>query len=221
MQEYTRWEKFQNWFYYNKWWLLVAAIILYVVGTMVWNILGIGQVRPDVCVAYVGSRKLPEECISALEKALADFGSDINGDGVVKVQISQHITADGENIMYGYAASVTVLADITQGESYFFLLEDPDTFQKEFQILANPDGSIPDEADFSGKDKVIAWRDCPVLTGLELGTYTDAYLDQTETGDCQTLLEKLYLGRRFFYNTPEYQEACEAMWNRLTQEQEA
>ncbi len=218
MQEYTRWEKFQNWFYYNKWWLLAVAIVLYVAGTMVWNMLGIGQVKPDVCIAYVGSRRLPEECINALETALADFCTDTNGDGKIKVQVSQHITAEGENAMYGYAASVTVLADITQGESYFFLMEDPDAFQEEFQILANLDGSIPNEADLSGTDKVIAWKESSVLTGLDLGTYADAYLDQTENGDCQTLLEKLYLGRRFFYRAPEALPAWEQMWEQLTQQ---
>ncbi len=218
MRAYTRWEKFQNWFYYNKWWLLVAAIILYVVGSMLWSISGIGQVRPDVCVAYVGSRQLPDACVKALEDALAAYGEDLNGDGLVKVQLSQHITATGENAMYGYAASVTVLADITQGESYFFLLEDPDAFQEEFQILAALDGSIPQEEYPTGLDKVVAWKDCPVLAGLELGSYTDAYLDQTETGDCQDLLENLYLGRRYFYcDPPEALPAWEAMWQKLTE----
>lgn len=216
MREYTRWEKFQNWFYYNKWWLLIGVIVLYVAGSMLWGILGIGQVKPDVCVAYVGSRQLPDDCVKALEASLAAYAQDWNGDGKVKVQLSQHITAAGSDAMYGYAAQVTVLADITQAESYFFLVEDPDSFQQAFQILACPDGSIPDEEDTSGRDKVVAWKDCPTLTGLELGTYTDFYLDQTETGPCQRLLEDLYLGRRFFQTAPEQLEGWEAMWDRLT-----
>ncbi len=222
-REYTRQEKFSNWFYYNKWYLAVGAIVLYVVGTMVWNVLGIGQVKPDYCVAYVGSHRLPEDCVSALETALASLGEDVNGDGQVAVQLTQHITTgqtgdmDVDSAVYGYAAEVTVLADITQGESYFFLVEDPDKFQAAFQILANLDGSIPPETDFSGMDKVFPWAGCPTLADLELGTYTDTYLDQTESGNCQELLQNLYLGRRFFWNSEEDQSHNEHFWQRLTQ----
>ncbi|MCD7755324.1 MAG: hypothetical protein LUJ09_03170 [Firmicutes bacterium] len=225
-REYTRWEKFSNWFYYNKWWLLIGAIVLYVVGSMLWNVLGIGQTQPDYCVAYVGRNQLPEDCVSALQTALAALGEDVNGDGTVSVQITQHITSDSqdlENIMYGYASEVTVLADITQGESYFFLLDDPDGFQENFQILANLDGSIPGYDDVSGMDKVYAWGDCPVLAGLALGSYTDSYLDETETGQCQDLLSGLYLGRRYYADPDENaaQAANAQLWQRLTAGAEA
>ncbi len=219
-REYTRWERFSNWFYYNKLYLAVGALVLYVAGTMIWNALGIGQIQPDYCIAYVGSRRLPADCVTALEEALAAYGEDVNGDGAVTVALSQHITADArdvDNAVYGYAAEVTVLADITQGESYFFLVEDPDQFQKDFQILANPDGSAPPVEDLTGMDKVFAWRDCPVLAGLELGRYTDSYLDVEESGTCQDLLQNLYLGRRFFWNSDADQRHNETMWQRLTQ----
>ncbi len=81
-REYTKWEKFSNWFYYNKWYLAVGCIVLYVVGSMLWNALGIGQVKPDYRIAYVGSRQLPQDCVTALENALSQYGQDVNGDGV-------------------------------------------------------------------------------------------------------------------------------------------
>ncbi len=221
-REYTRREKFANWFYYNKWWLLVGAIVLYVLGSMLWNALGIGVTQPDYSVAYVGKARLPEECVAALEEALAAYGEDVNGDGVVRVEITQHVTttdADVDTMVYGYASEITVLADITEGKSYFFLVDDPDGFQANFQILATLDGEMPEDSDYSGMDKVYAWGDCPVLAGLELGEYTDAYLDQTESGSCQALLSSLYLGRRFYYD-PEMaaqQDANQQMWARLTE----
>ncbi len=219
-REYTRWEKFSNWFYYNKWWLVVGAIVLHVAGSMIWNVLGIGQIQPDYRIAYVGSRRLPEDCVTALEEALTPYGEDVNGDGRVLLQMTQHITSaakDVEGAVYGYAAEVTVLADITQGESYFFLVEDPEKFQRDFQILAALDGSIPAEDDYSGMDKVYLWKNCPVLMGLALGSYTDTYLDVEESGSCQALLENLYLGRRFFWNSDADQSHNETMWQRLTQ----
>ena len=42
MREYTRWEKFQNWFHYNKLWVAIVALVIWVAGSMLWNVLGIG-----------------------------------------------------------------------------------------------------------------------------------------------------------------------------------
>lgn len=220
-RQYTRKEKIANWFYYNKLWVAAGAIILWVVGSMIWNALGIGQVKPDYSVAYMGSQALPEDCAAALERELAALGQDLNGDGVVKVTLSQYITANSENLenmTYAYAGEMAALADITEGLSTFFLLEDPEGFQNLFQILAHLDGSAPAEEDFSGLDKVYLWTECPVLTALELGSYTDSYLDITETGDCQQLLAGLYLGRRFYYDEALHKnpEADEAFWAALT-----
>lgn len=222
MRQYTKKEKFLNWLHYNKLWVVAVTLILWVAGSMVWNVLGIGQVKPDYRMAYVGSRKLTEGTVEALETALASFGRDVNGDGKVTVRLTQHITADPtntDNLMYGYAADMTVLADITEGESTFFLLENPVDFQISFQILAQPDGSAPAEDDFEALDKVFLWENCPALASLELGTYEDNYLDITETGEIQDLLAKLYLGRRFFHDPGQqaHPEADTAFWMAITE----
>lgn len=221
-RQYTKKERIQNWFYYNKWWLVVGAVIVYVIGSMIWNVLGIGQIKPDYRFAYVGSTRLPEDCIEALEEGLASLGEDVNGDGTVAVTVTQHITSDSadlENMVYDYAAEVTVLADISEGESYFFLVEDPVNFQLNYQILAHLDGSAPADDDFEGTDKVYAWNSCPVLAALELGTYKDSYMDIEEAGECQDLLSALYVGRRYFYDesVAENLEENDAFWSVLTE----
>ena len=221
-REYTKKERFANWLYYHKWSLAACAVVIWVAGSMLWNILGIGQVKPDYRVAYVGSRRIPENSVAVLENALAAFGEDLNGDGQVAVALTQHITADPtstDNMMYGYAADMTVLADITEGQSTFFLLEDPVEFQLSFQILSHLDGSAPAEDDFEALDKVYRWADCPALAALELGTYEDKYLDLTETGSVQDLLANLYVGRRYFYIAEQdvHPEANARFWQALTE----
>ena len=221
-RQYTKKEKLQNWFYYNKWWLAVAALIVYVAGSMIWNALGIGQTKPDYRFAYLGSVRLPEESAQQLSQALASLGEDLNGDGQVVVELNQYITSNGastEDMNYAYAAQMSALADITEGLSTFFLMEDPESFQKNFQILAHLDGSFPDDADFSAGDKVYRWADCPALMGLELGTYTDSYLDITETGRLQDWMSGMYLGRRYFYDESQqrYPQGDQSMWEALTE----
>jgi len=222
MRQYSKWEKFQNWFYYNKLWVFVGAVILWIAGSMLWNVLGIGQVEPDYRFIYIGSRKLPEDCIEALEAGLATMADDYNGDGTVTVVVTQCVTTSNEaleNQNYGYGSEITLLADITEGESHFFLMDDPETVQLSFQILANSDGSIPADQDYEAMDKVFAWADCPRLASLELGTYEDAYLDRLETGSCQKLLSGLYIGRRYYYDPSmeENPEGNEKLWQTITE----
>lgn len=222
MRQYSKWEKFQNWFYYNKLWVFVGAVILWISGSMLWNVLGIGQVEPDYRFIYIGSRKLPEDCIEALEAGLATMADDYNGDGTVTVVVTHCVTTSNEaleNQIYGYGSEITLLADITEGESHFFLMEDPESVQLSFQILANSDGSIPADQDYEAMDKVFAWTDCPRLASLELGTYEDAYLDRLETGSCQELLSGLYIGRRYYYDPSmeENPEGNEKLWQTITE----
>ena len=48
----------------------------------------------------------------------------------------------------------------------------------DFQILAEADGSMPEEDDFLVEDKVYRWGNCPVLTGLALGDYAEQVLQE-------------------------------------------
>ena len=217
-------EKLANWFHYHKWWIVVWAFLLFSAGSIIWNALGIGKVRPDYVFAYVGNAALPEDCAAALERELAGLGQDVNGDGQVAVELRQYVSNANQEIseealMYGYASNVTLIADIISGDSYFFLMEDPAGFQQAYQALAGPDGSLPEEDDRSLDGRVFQWSGCPVLAGLELGGYEVDILDQSVTGDNQELLSGLYFGRRGFYDEKQAakQGANEALWEILTE----
>lgn len=96
-------------------------------------------------------------------------------------------------------------------------MENPEDVQKEFQVLAMPDGSCPADTDFSIENKVFPWKGCKVLSERSLGNYTTTLFGQTESGSNQELLEKLYLGRRCFYNKKhsKYADECSELWNKL------
>lgn len=210
----------KNWWHYN--WRIVLAVIAGAV--ILWQIfagmLGIGQVKPDYQIAYVGSTELPADTVEAITKAFSSLGEDENGDGEVLVELHQYVLPDGdENAETRYAASVQLTADLSDGESYFLLLEDPDSFQQEFAALAFLDGSCPEDDDPRGLDKVYLWANCPVLSSLDLGGYSQNILGEIFEGDDQELLSDLYFGRRCFYpesnNTVENIEGCAALWDTL------
>ncbi|MBR1780762.1 MAG: hypothetical protein IJ751_05095, partial [Oscillospiraceae bacterium] len=214
--------KWKNGGDYNKWFAVIAAAVLGIGVYLVCHALGVGQTKPDYQFAYVGTYALPDDTAQALERALESLGSDCNGDGKVVVRLNQYPTEDSgsaDSAMGQYANQVTLMGDLESCDSYFFLLADPDAFQRSYEVLANRDGSCPQSGDRRGMDKTWLWTDCPVLAGLELGGYEETVLGETAEGDGNTLVASLYLGRRCFYNhdTVKNQAGCEALWDVLTE----
>ena len=199
----TRQEKILNWLHYHWLWLVVGTVLLIVLGTMLRNVLGIGIVRPDYVFAYVGAKPLSEEQAAAFEEAVAVLGADVNGDGLVKVTLNRYgtgPTGDAETALYYHrAADAKLLADITKGDSYFFLTDDPRSLQRTYGILANADGSEPQEYDFETDDKTVRLSDCSVLSGLD------------------AVFSDLYLGRRWYAGkAADEHESDAAFWILLT-----
>ena len=196
----------KNWWYYHKWYVIIGAILLGVAIDLIGSALGLFTKAPDLQIAYVGKTPLSQDTISALQQAFTSLAGDYNHDGEVIVRINQYFndsnTTDVDTAYYQYASEITLIGDISDCESYFFLMEDPLDFQRQYQILALPDGSCPDETDYSVEDKVIIWSDCLVLSEMEMGSEH---------------LADLFLGRRCFYTdavTDNLQE-CSELWDML------
>ena len=218
--ELTPRQKRANWWYYHKWHVFLGVGLLALGVYLGARVLGVGQVRPDYQVAYVGSAALPEDTVAALESALADLGTDGNGDGQVVVRLNQYVMGDssGEGAVYAYASSTKLMADLDACDSYFFLLEDPAAFQENYQILRRLDGSLPEETDGDYESCCLSWSACPTLRELPLGTYTENILNQEITGDSQELLAPLFVARRGFWTErlSRFPEGCDALWDTMT-----
>ena len=132
--ELTKKQRRQNWWHYHKWHVGLGIASLAVVGNLAWHVLA--QVHPDYQVAYVGTYPLSEEEGAAWEARLSALGADCNGDGRVVVQLNQYPTGgNSDDLMYAAASNVKLMADLDSCESYFFLLEDPEGFQADYEIL--------------------------------------------------------------------------------------
>ena len=93
--ELTPAEKRKNWWHYHKWHVVIAVVLVGIGINLVCNALGIGQIRPDYQIAYVGGNTLPDDTATAIEAAFAALGEDLNGDGKVVVQLNQYASAGG------------------------------------------------------------------------------------------------------------------------------
>ena len=130
--ELTKQQRRQNWWHYHKWHVLIVGVLVLIAMDWAWSALT--QVHPDYQIAYVGAAPLDQEDAAAWETRLSALGNDCNGDGNVVVQLNQYLSAP-EDAMYTAAANVKLLADLDGRESYFFLLEDPEQFQADYEIL--------------------------------------------------------------------------------------
>lgn len=91
-RQYSRKERWANWWDYNLKWVLIFGIA----GAFVAYCF-IGQyfltTHPDYNIAVVSPYYLPEATVTALQQQLAAYGEDCNGDGKVVVKLNQYTMA--------------------------------------------------------------------------------------------------------------------------------
>jgi len=131
--------------------------------------LGLGFVQvmlnvqePDMQVAVIHADALPDSVKSTLEKSLSAQIGDLNGDGTAFVQVNDYaLRFDGsEQNKDMQAAGVTQLtADLSGKYSVLLIVEDAEGFLSWYG----------DQVD-SGSSRL--WKDCPALSSLDAGTYS-------------------------------------------------
>lgn len=212
-RELTPEEKRQNWWDYHKWHVVIGIVLVGIACNIVWS--AAHQVKPDYKIAYVGKNALPDDTAAALEASFTALGEDLSGDGKIIVRLAQY-AADADPTAAA-SAEVRLMADILECESYIFLLEDPEQFQQAYFSLAKLDGTLPEEGDDSAVGTYLAWDQCPVLAGMELGDYSYRLMGETVSGSSDELVSKLYIARRGFLTdkTVPYPEGCAALWDKI------
>lgn len=196
-KELTKKEKRQNWWYYHRIPLLITAIALIMVASFVWEMAT--KVEPDYQIAYVSDHELPSGVADQIEACLTAIAEDCNGDGQVVVQVNSYVI-DPDNTL-SYTTQVSLMGDISVGQSDFFLLEDPVQFQQDYGALTMEDGSVYDE----DMDPELCIRylvtQCQGLSELELE-------------------ETLYLCRRVFVKDDDIQDhaMAEELWQTIIPE---
>lgn len=170
-----------NWWYYN--WGIVAVLAVVALG-VVYAVHGLTTtVDPDCTMALVTAEALPDEAVLRLEQSLTPYAEDRNRDGVTVVEVynytwSAHAQRTDMNSQMAGVARMN--ADLANGETKLWVLEDADGFEQAFGVLSEKLG--PD-----WKQKLVPWSEQPALAGLELGSYATA-ADGSQRQDIQQLL---------------------------------
>ena len=139
-----------------------------------------------------GQSALPEDTAHAIEAtAFAQYGEDLNGDGIVSVKLNQYVsdTEDVENASAYSLRRRCKLSDMNAEESCFLLLDDPVHFQLDYQALCQLGRHPPGDNDYTATTgKTAAWGRLPGAGRYDLGTYQTTtvlnhrYWQQRRTG---------------------------------------
>lgn len=219
-RERTPKEKWKNWWDYNKRFVLIGLALAALIGYAVWDSVVNALPEPDYQMAYVGEMGLPDDTVNALESALAEKGQDLNGDGEVLVQIEQYVLSsqmESAQTLLGTQARLT--GDFSTFQFVCFFLEDPASFQEKYGMLAYPDGRIPEEDTAPSEELWLAWKDCPVLAGMDLGSVNLSGTEQEILVENQQLLSEISIGRGVFMDgwKSENLDAYAALWEAMTE----
>ena len=226
-KELTPEEKRRNWWDYHKWHVVIAIVCLIFAADLVSDVVRNARNEPDYTIAYVGVTALPDELVAAVEEAIATQGEDLNGNGKVQVELVQYQLFDEntdvnpaqreENAERAYNASMLLTLNIETLESMIYLLEDPAHFGSTYPILCHTDGALPGEG--SDAPMYYLWQDCPVLAGLELGTFEVPGIHGAIEGDCQKAMSGIAVARRGIWDDEPGEKVHGAirLWEKLTE----
>ncbi len=162
-------EKAANWWDYHKFHVLIAAAAVLVVCWFIAE--GLRTVPADYTVGYVSGTEIDGETADAITDALARYGQDVNGDGVVHVELHRMIIDLGLVLERGGATDgqkelgnlMALEADLNMLQSGIFLTDDPAALQAYTGALLYRDGGQPAADAQDWENMALAWDDCPGL----------------------------------------------------------
>lgn len=229
--------KWENFWYYHKFHVLIAVFVLLVAGYSIWST--VKTVQPDYTIGMITQQSYPQEAIDALQNGMAKYGKDLNKDGRVVVQIDQYtISSDGassapernpqsggtqiQDPQFEIANQTKLAADLSQGTSMIFLTDDASFLAQEKngeRPFAYLDGSTP-KGSAADYDKMrISIQKCPKLANLNVNLRLES---GSETLSMSNVMKDMGLSLRVYYGSgiqgkeKDYYAASKDLFQKLT-----
>lgn len=155
-------ERLRNWWDYHRFHVLLAGVLAVLAAVLLLQ--DPGGPAADYTVCWVSPRVLEEDAASALADRLSPCGRDLNGDGVVQVEVRQIqldlnalLTRDAQG-QQEYGALLALNADLEAGQSGLFLTDDPAALQAYTGALVYRDGTVPAEGAVDWENMTVSWE---------------------------------------------------------------
>ena len=165
-------EKRKNWWYYHKGHVIILLVVCALAASFLYSIFG--KTKADYTVAVMTPYTMPENGREELERVLAEYADDRNGDGQVVVDavcyvFSTTVPSSSEALQQQQAAVARFAGDILSNDSMIFIhSKEAFEFMKADLggLFRYTDGSfMPDDAtDF--ENAMLPWSDFQALSSF-------------------------------------------------------
>lgn len=163
-------EKLSNFWYHNKWpvILITAAVVVLVV--MFYQIFS--KDNPDYSVVLVTKTMVSDDAADKLAAELKPYGRDVDGDGKVEIQAETLCVDDTTQL--GMISKQKLLAHFSAGDAMFFVF-DKQSYDENVEVL-QADGSqffseIDAQSDgLSNDGRFWDWKNDPMRKDAELSS---------------------------------------------------
>lgn len=201
--------KWQNFWFYHKWHVIIGAAILLVTGILIGQ--AVSRPNPDYRLAIATDSYIPDSAVELLEQELGKVGKDLNGDGRVLIQVDALYLGNGENISQMEMANKTkLMAYLASNEPLFWAMT-PQIYED--LLLQMSDGDLFQalelQADGISEDgRYWDWKGSELLQAEEMkGVPEDLYfgvrtVNESKEKQVEAQAEALELLRAYITGTP-------------------
>ncbi len=123
-KHYTLWQRIQNFFYHNKWWLWIAVFLVFTGGFLV--VQQVLKVRPDMVILLIADDPdFGTMCPENISDLFEQYIEDENGDGKVRVDVYYIPSSEKSASRNMYSGESTKLfAEFKMGDSLLVISDD-------------------------------------------------------------------------------------------------
>ena len=172
----------------------------------------LNQENPDYEIAFLTDSAYMKTDIERIKDQITSVADDRNGDGEVLVTINEYIVSGNGNGQVEMAAMARVINDLSNYESVIYIMDENNLAEEQSQ---NPSlFAYADETDYSNIG--VLWKDCPLLTSIDLTSEVQLQDGKTQTIDSQKVFEDLRVcirSRNFDETNTETAQKYEDNWN--------
>lgn len=204
---------FGDFWYYHKWHVLIVLLAAVFAAFLLRDLFF--TPRPDYQVGFVSEKPLSEPNARKLEQELARYGTDLNGDGRVMVQLNRYVFPSNRTSLTQADAAdwVRFQGDATNGTCVIYFTDEASflSLQKELKMFGSRDGSAPAAGQENSAGIRIPLTSCAAFSNL----LALNRLEQKTSQDADHL-ENIGISVRVKDGVPaNYDAACRKMYGKL------
>ena len=160
--------KWENFWYYHKVHVAIILIVALLAGEFIREM--VLKREPDYEVALLTQSGYSDRFLTALESELEKYGTDLNKDGRVLVQVNSYVIVTQKgvqvqdpNVQIASVARFSV--DLQNGHSMIYLTDDANfrEIRKQGEAFTYVDGSLPAKNAKDDGNMRVPWEKCKLL----------------------------------------------------------